>query len=426
MLKSAAIYAALELLDLQEGRSSKESFTVAQPEQKRDYYEVLGVDRGATAEQIKQAYRQLAMTYHPDRNPASDATDRFKEIAEAYAVLCDPNKRAQYDATGHAGVSERWSTEDLFRNFDFGDLFGGRSNGLGGIFGDLFGDRLRRRPEKPHGYDLHHELRLTLEDAARGGERMISITRSDRCKTCGGTGAKPGTQPLRCTDCQGSGEKQQVKAEKGMRLVTITSCSRCLGKGTTIESPCITCHGDGLEFLPHEIKVQIPAGIDDGMILRLAGQGEAAPRGGEPGDLLVRILIAAHPRLKREGADLFTSVAIDFASAALGVKVDVPCLDKETVKVTVPAGTQSGTALRLRSKGMPRLQGRGKGDLYVIVEVRTPTDLTPRQRELLKELKLEMGKKSDDDIVNPSNHHESHLGTVPTSDTFRMPEYASN
>jgi molecular chaperone DnaJ len=367
---------------------------VVTSQQKRDYYEVLGVDRGATQEQVKQAYRQLAMKCHPDRNPAPDATDRFKEIAEAYAVLCDPTKRAQYDTTGHAGVSERWSTEDLFRDFAFGDFFGGRFTDLGGVFGDLFGGRSRRGPVKPHGADLHYELKLTLDDAARGGERVISITRSDRCKTCGGTGAKPGTRPITCAECQGSGQKQQIKSDKGMKLVTITSCARCLGSGTIIESPCVTCHSTGYEFLPHQIKVQVPAGIDDGMLLRLAGQGEAAPPGGEPGDLLVRILIGAHPLLKREGTDLFTSAAIDFASAALGTKVDVPCLEKETVKVTIPPGTQSGTALRLRGKGMPRLHGRGKGDLYVVVEVRTPTDLTPRQRELLKEFKVEMSKKA--------------------------------
>jgi molecular chaperone DnaJ len=173
---------------------------------------------------------------------------------------------------------------------------------------------------------------------------MIEITRSDRCKTCGGSGAKPGTQPINCAECEGSGQKQQIKSEKGMKLVTITSCARCLGSGTIIESPCLTCHGTAYEFLPHQIKMQIAAGIDDGMLLRLAGQGEAAPPGGDPGDLLVRALIAAHAHLKREGDDLYAGAAIDFASAALGTKIDVPCLEKETVKVTIPAGTQSGTA----------------------------------------------------------------------------------
>jgi molecular chaperone DnaJ len=295
-------------------------------QQKRDYYKVLGLDRNATQEQIKQAYRQLAMKYHPDRNPAPDATDKFKEIAEAYAVLCDPAKRGQYDVTGHAGVSERWSTEDLFRDFAFGDFFGGRFSDLGGVFGDLFGGRTHRGPVKPHAADIHYDLKLTLEDAATGGERVISITRSDRCKTCGGTGARPGTKPVSCAECQGSGEKQQVTSEKDIKRVTITSCARCLGTGTIIEAPCVTCHGTGFEFLPHQIKMQIPAGIDHGMLLRLAGQGEAAPSEGEPGDLLVRVLIAPHALLKREGDDLYINAAIDFASAALGTKVDVSCL----------------------------------------------------------------------------------------------------
>ncbi len=367
---------------------------MALEQHKRDYYEALGVDRTATREQIKQAYRQLALKWHPDRNPAPEATDRFKEVAEAYAVLSDPTKRAQYDKTGHAGVSERWSTEDLFRDFEFGDFFGGRFADLGGIFGDLFGGRSRRGPIKPQGANLHYDLKLTLDGAATGGERVISITRSDRCKTCGGNGAKPGTQPVTCPECQGSGQKQQTRSEKGMKLVSITGCTRCLGRGTLIESPCLTCHGSGYESVPHQIKVQIPPGIDDGMMLRLAGQGEAAPPGGLAGDLLVRIQIEPHPLLKREGEDLYTGTALDFASAALGTKVDIPCLDRETVKVTIPPGIQSGTALRLRGKGMPRLHGRGKGDLYIVVEVRTPTNLSPRQRELLKEFKLEAVKRS--------------------------------
>jgi molecular chaperone DnaJ len=366
----------------------------AAAQQKRDYYEVLGVERSATPEQIKQAYRQLALKWHPDRNPALDTTDKFKEVAEAYAVLSDPTKRNQYDASGHAGVSEHWSTEDLFRDFDFGNFFGGRSADLGSIFGVRFGGRGRQGPAKPHGADLYYDVKLTLDQAAKDEERVISITRSDRCKTCAGSGAKPGTQPVACAECQGSGQKQQIKTEKGMKLVTIVSCARCLGRGTLIESPCLNCHGSGFEFVPHQIKVQIPPGIDDGMLLRLAGQGEAAPQGGVPGDLLVRVLIQPHAVLKRDGDDLYTSTAIDFANAALGIKVEVPCLGGERVKVTIPPGTQSGTGLRLRGKGMPRLHAKGKGDLYVVVEVRTPTDLTPRQRELLREFKLEAVKKS--------------------------------
>lgn len=229
---------------------------MATAQQKRDYYEVLGVDRCATQEQIKQAYRQLAMKYHPDRNPAPDATERFKEIAEAYAVLCDPHKRAEYDAGGHAGISEHWSTEDLFRDFAFGDFFGGRFADLGSIFGDLFGERARRGPSKPQGADLHCDLKLTLDEAARGGERTISITRSDRCKTCGGNGARPGTEPVACSDCQGTGQKQQIKTERGMKLVTISSCARCLGGKVVVYSGIlpVTKTEEGLAVvLGHEI-----------------------------------------------------------------------------------------------------------------------------------------------------------------------------
>ncbi len=367
---------------------------MATAQQKRDYYEILGVDRTATPEQIKQAYRQLALKWHPDRNPAPEATDRFKEIAEGYAVLSDPAKREHYDAAGHAGVSERWSTEDLFRDFEFGDFFGGRFTDLGGIFGGLFGGRSSRGPVKPQGGNLRYDLRLSLDEAAKSGERVVSITRSDCCKSCGGSGAKPGTQPITCAECHGSGQKQLVKSEKGMKLVTIASCARCLGRGTIIESPCSTCHGGGYEFVPHQIRVKTPPGIDDGMLLRLAGQGEAAPPGGEPGDLLVRVLISGHPVLRREGDDLYAPAAIDFPSAALGTKVTVSLLNNEVLTVTIPPGTQSGTALRLRGKGMPRLHEKGRGDLYVVVEVRTPTQLTPRQRELLREFKSESAKHS--------------------------------
>ena len=215
-------------------------------QQKRDYYEVLGLQRNATQEQIKQAYRQLALKWHPDRNTAPDATDRFKEVAEAYAVLSDQTKRAQYDTTGHAGVSERWSTEDIFRDFDFGDFFGGRMGDIGSVFGDLFSGRSARPTARTQGADLRYDLHLTLDDAAKGGERVIKLTRSDRCKTCGGNGAKPGTKPATCSECRGTGEKQQVRADKTMRVVTLTTCARCNGRGMFIESPCATCKGSGL------------------------------------------------------------------------------------------------------------------------------------------------------------------------------------
>lgn len=362
--------------------------------QKRDYYEVLGLERNATQEQIKQAYRKLALQWHPDRNPAPEATGKFREVAEAYAVLCDPNKRQAYDATGHAGVSERWSTEDIFRDFDFSDFMGGPMGGIWSIFGDLFPGRATRASASPHGADLHYDLNLTLDEAAKGGERLIKITRSDQCKSCGGSGAKAGTKPVTCSECHGTGENQQVRTDKATRVVTFTTCTRCAGRGNFIESPCANCAGAGYQMLPHNIKVTIPAGVERGMLLRLAGQGESGPQGAPRGDLLVRINIQPHPTLKRDGDDLYTSTAISFPDAALGTKLIVECLERERVILTVPPGTQQGTILRARGKGMPRLHGKGKGDLYVVVEIKTPTDLTARQRELLKEfVKLELAKE---------------------------------
>ena len=363
-------------------------------QQKRDYYEVLGLDRSADQEQIKQAYRQLAMKWHPDRNTAADAADRFKEIAEAYAVLSDPNKREAYDTTGHAGVSERWSTEDLFRDFEFGDFFGGRMGDIWNVFGDMFPGRMGRTTVRPQGVDLRYEVNLTLDEAAKGGERVINISRSDRCQSCSGSGAKSGTKPASCPECKGSGERQQVRTDKNMRVVTLTTCTRCNGRGIFIESPCATCTGTGYQFLPHSIKVTIPAGVENGMLLRLAGQGEAGPQGGSPGDLLVRIYVQPHPTLKRDGDDLYTIMPLSFPDAALGTKVTVNCLHNEHVILTVLPGTQSGTMLRARGKGMPHLHARGKGDLYAVIEVKTPTDLTPRQRELLREFKTEASKKA--------------------------------
>ena len=363
-------------------------------QEKRDYYEVLGLARNATPEQIKQAYRQLALKWHPDRNTAPDATDRFKEIAEAYAVLSDPTKRAQYDAGGHAGISERWSTEDLFRDFEFGDFFGGRTGDLFRVFGDFFPGRSARPSARFHGADVRYDLHLSLAQAANGGEHLIKLTRSDRCKTCSGSGAKPGTQATSCSECRGTGEKQQVRTDKNTRVVTLTTCTRCQGRGEFIESPCPSCNGAGLQFSPHTIKVRIPVGVEDGMLLRLAGQGEAGPQGTPPGDLLVRVYIQPHPTLKRDGDDLYAVATISFPDAALGTKVTVPCLGDERVVISVPPGSQHGTLLRARNKGMPRLNGRGKGDLYLVIEVQTPTDLTARQRQLLREFKMQSSRQA--------------------------------
>lgn len=352
---------------------------------KRDYYEVLGVNRAATRDQIKQAYRQLALKYHPDRNKEPHAEKMFKEIAEAYAVLSDDVKRREYDATGHRGVSERWSPEDLMRDFQFGDFFGGRFDDLSGIFGDFFGRRIRPTAQVTRGVDLRYDLDLTLEEAARGGDREIHITRSEKCDSCRGTGAKSGTRAVTCSDCQGTGQKQQVKTGKGVRMVTLTTCPRCAGRGQWIETPCSTCQGTGYTFVHHTLKVQIPPGIDDGMVVRLSGQGEPNANGGPAGDLLIRSHLRPHLHLQRQGDDLYTLKHINLVDAALGCKLLVKGLGEDSIRVTVPGGTQGGTALRISGKGMPKLNRRGKGDLFVIVEVRTPTDMTQDQRKLLEE-----------------------------------------
>ena len=355
-------------------------------ESKRDYYEVLGVDRTATRDQIKHAYRQLALHFHPDKNKDPGAAAKFRELAEAYAVLSDDTKRKEYDTTGHAGVRERWSPEDLMRDFQFGDFFGGRFGDLSGLFGDLFGRRMRPGTGATRGVDLRHDVELTLEEAARGGEKEIHLTRSERCADCGGSGAKAGTKPLACPDCRGTGQKQDVKTKKDVRLVTLTTCARCQGRGQIVESPCPLCQGAGYRFLPHTLKVKIPPGVDDGMMIRLPGQGEANANGGPPGDLLIRPHLRRHPTFERHGDDLYTVQSVTFPDAALGRKLRVAGLSGETLHVTIPAGTQSGTALRLNGKGMPKVGGKGKGDLFVVVEVRTPTELSDRERALLLEL----------------------------------------
>lgn len=353
---------------------------------KRDYYEVLGVDRTATRDQIKHAYRQLALKYHPDKSQDPDAAAKFRELAEAYAVLSDETKRKEYDTTGHAGVSERWSADDLMRDFQFGDFFGGRFGDLSGMFGDFFGRRMRPEAGASRGADLRYDVELTLEEAARGGEREIQLTRSEPCTDCRGSGAKAGTKPLSCPDCRGSGQKQDVKMRKDVRLVTVTTCTRCQGRGQIIESPCLACQGSGYRFVPHTLNVKVPPGIDDGMIIRLPGQGEANANGGPPGDLHISPHIRRHPTFERHGADLYMVQSVTFPDAALGKKMRVTGLSGEALHVTIPAGTQSGTALRLNGKGMPRVGEKGKGDLFVVVEVRTPTELSDRERTLLQEL----------------------------------------
>ena len=342
---------------------------------KRDYYDVLGVSRSASDEELKKAYRKLALRYHPDKNPGNrEAEERFKEIGEAYAVLCDAERRAQYDRFGHAAFEQGG-----LGGFDFSAGF---EDILGDLFGDFFGTGRGRggRTRSRRGQDLQYQLELTFEEAAHGCEKTLSIPRLSACATCGGTGAKPGTKPTVCSQCRGSG---QIRFQQGFFAIAKT-CSTCGGQGTVISSPCADCDGAGARRRTHTLNVRIPAGVDNGSRLKLRGEGETGANGGHPGDLYVLIRVAAHPIFARDGVDVVCEVPVSVVQAALGTKLDIPTLDGPR-KLDVPAGTQSGHLFRLRGLGVADLNGYGRGDQVVRLTVETPRKLSARQRELLEE-----------------------------------------
>jgi len=356
---------------------------------KRDYYEVLGVAKNASKEEIKDSYRKLALQYHPDRNKSPDAEEKFKEISEAYAVLSDNEKRQQYDTLGHPGFDQRYTTEDIFRGADFESILRDLGSGFGfrDIFSSIFGGRDFEEREI-RGRDLSYELEITLEEAARGTEKEIEVPRVEKCEVCEGSGASPGTSPRTCPKCKGSGRVQNVSRSGFGTFVRVTPCSTCAGRGQTIDSPCRSCRGTGLARKERRITVKIPVGIDEGYELRLRGEGEAPPSGGPVGDLYVMIRMAPHAYFKRDGDNLLYVLAVGFPHAALGAEVSVPTLDGNT-SLRVDAGTQPGDIIKLRGKGMPRFRGYGRGDLLIRVDVRTPEKLTPRQRALIEELAKE-------------------------------------
>jgi len=347
---------------------------------KRDYYETLGIARTATDVEIKSAYRKLAMKYHPDRNPGDAAAEeKFKECAEAYAVLADTDKRAAYDRFGHAGVSSAAGGAGFDPTIfaDFGDILGGLGDIFG--FGDLFGGRRRGGPQR--GADLRYDLEITFEESARGAETNIQIPRQEQCGTCQGSGAAPGSAPTPCAQCRGLG---QVRFQQGFFTVART-CPQCRGTGRTISKPCQTCHGAGHVTRERKITVKIPAGIATGQQLRLANEGEAGSAGGPPGHLYVVIHVQEHEFFRRDGINLFCEIPVNFTTLALGGEIQVPTLDGSE-KVKVHEGTQTGTTLRLRGKGLPEVSGRGKGDLFATVQVQTPKKLTKEQRHLVEQL----------------------------------------
>jgi molecular chaperone DnaJ len=357
----------------------------------RDFYEVLGVPRDAELKAIKDAFRQLALKYHPDRNKEPGASDRFKEIAEAYAVLSDPKKRAEYDARGYAGVAG-FSTEDLLGGINFEDIFGGLGFDFGGprVFSNLF----RRRAAPRQGENLEVTITVPLERVLSGGEETVHVGRPVSCQACDGSGAKAGTKPRTCSKCGGSGQLVRSQRKEGISLQQITTCPDCGGRGNFIDNPCPECGGKGEISRDEVLTVRIPVGVEDGTALRVPGHGLPAEKPGlPPGDLFVLIRGADDPRFERHGRDLYRFETIDVADAVLGTSIDVPTLDGP-VSVKVAPGTQPDSMLRLRGKGLPRFGGGTRGDLYVRVQIHIPERLSDRQRRLFEQVRAAGGRKN--------------------------------
>ncbi|OXM86127.1 molecular chaperone DnaJ [Paenibacillus rigui] len=353
---------------------------------KRDYYEVLGLGKDASQDDIKKAYRQMARKFHPDVNKAADAEQKFKEAKEAYDVLSDDQKKAQYDRFGHVDPNQ-----------GMGGGFNGGNADFGG-FGDLFdmffggGGGQRRNPNAPQrGNDLQYTLTIEFKEAVFGKELDIQIPRTETCETCHGNGAKPGTKPETCTVCHGSGQQEVVQNTAFGRIVNRRVCSACNGQGVTIKDKCGTCHGSGKVKKQRTIHLNIPAGVDEGAQLRVSGEGEAGSRGGPSGDLFVVIRVKPHDFFERENDDIYCEIPLTFAQAALGDEIEIPTLT-EKVKLKIPAGTQTDTYFRLKGKGVPRLRGYGQGDQHVKVVVVTPTNLSEEQREHLREFARQSGE----------------------------------
>ena len=362
---------------------------------KRDYYEILGVERGASEDEVKKAYRQLAIKYHPDKNPGDkQAEENFKEATEAYEVLKDAQSRQKYDQFGHAGVSGQpgFGAGGFGAGFDINDALRAfmRDFGMGGggsIFDEMFGggQRTRNRRELFHGEDLKIRLRLTLEEIAFGTEKSIKIKRFKRCSTCSGSGAASGSSRKRCPQCNGVGQVQHVSRSMFGQFVSVSPCDTCGGLGEVITSPCTTCGGSGRAEEQATITVKVPAGVSEGNYIPLRGEGNAGMRSGESGDLIVMIEEKPHERFVRHGTDIVTEVPITFATAALGGEIEIDTLDGK-IKVKIPSGTQSGRILKLKGQGLGRLRSSGRGDLLIKVSLWTPTSLTAEQKALYEKL----------------------------------------
>jgi molecular chaperone DnaJ len=347
----------------------------------RDYYEVLGVARDASVDDLKGAFRRLARQYHPDVNKAQDAEERFKEVNEAYAILSDPEKRSAYDRFGHAGVNGMGGAPD-FSTVDFSDIFEE-------FFG--FGGNNRRSRNAPRrGADLGQKISLTFEEAVFGVEKEIEFTRDEVCSTCHGTGAEPGTAPTRCPQCGGKGEVRQVRQTFLGSMVQVTTCPSCNGAGQIISNPCHTCRGRGLEHHTVKKSVPIPAGVDNGTQIRLSGEGEPGVNGGPTGSFFLEVQVKPHKFFRRRNDDILVDLSINIAQATIGAEIDVPTVDGP-VRWTIPAGTQPGKSFLIKGKGVPHLRGSGRGDQIIVIGVEVPTRLTADQRKLFEQLAATLG-----------------------------------
>lgn len=364
---------------------------------KRDYYEVLGVSRDASEAEIKKAYRKLSKQYHPDINKEEGAEEKFKEISEAYEILSDPQKRAAYDQYGHAGTDPNYGAG----GGGFGGFEGFGGGGFGGfedIFESFFGGGGRSsNPNAPRqGADLQYRLDLSFEEAIFGTEKNIKYQREDNCQTCGGSGAKPGTHPETCPKCGGSGTINIQRQTPLGNVMSRQTCPDCNGKGKIVKDPCADCHGTGRQKSAHSVKVNVPAGVEDGQQMRLSGQGEAGINGGPYGDLYVVFRVAESKEFERDGAEIYYTLPISFVQATLGDEVAVPTVHGK-VKLKIPAGTQSGTSFRLKGKGAPRLRGNGNGDQRVTVKIVTPKNLNEEQKEALRAFAKASGETVQED-----------------------------
>lgn len=355
----------------------------------RDYYEILGVPKNASPDDLKSAFRRLARQYHPDVNKAPEAEEHFKEINEAYAVLSDSDKRAAYDRFGHAGVRGAGGAQDFtvdFSNFAdiFGDLFG---------FGGFGRSQTRARNAPRRGVDLQYRIDLSFEEAIFGIDKEIEITRDEVCSTCNGSGAEPGTSPVRCTTCSGSGEVRQVRQTLLGSMVQVSTCPTCGGAGETIASPCHTCRGQGLEKHTRKKVISIPAGVDTGTQMRLAGEGQPGVNGGPNGNLYIAINVKSHKYFRRRETDILMDLNVNIAQAVLGDEVEIPTVDGPA-KLKIPAGTAAGKILTMKGKGVPRLRSNGRGDQQVVINVEIPSHLTPEQRKLFEQLGKTLGHEA--------------------------------